>query len=84
MHRAELIVPHRPPTRLPQSNFFERRVGEYQKAGVMSGLRAATAAKAAATAGGGGSGGRQEELEEGVNAIGCSFQNFKFATDVDF
>lgn len=65
-----------------KANFFERRVGDYQKAGVMAGVRAAASAAATAAAaqqaGGGGSGGTP------VNQVGCGFQNFVFTTDEDF
>jgi hypothetical protein len=47
-------------------------VGDYQKAGVMAGARAAAAAASA------------PKGAEAVNAVGCSFQNFVFTTDEDF
>jgi hypothetical protein len=59
-----------------KTNFFERRVGEYAKAGVMSGLAARNAAAAAA--------GDGDCDGSGVNAVGCGFQNFVFTTDEDF
>lgn len=52
-----------------KANFFERRVGDYQKAGVMAGARAAAAAAADGAP---------------VNPVGCGFQTFVFTTGEDF
>ena len=74
-------LPHPP----AQSNFFERRVGEYQRANVVAGARAfsaAAAAKAEGGSGGGAGGGGGDD--ESVNTVGCGFQNFVFTTKEDF
>jgi hypothetical protein len=65
------LTPHK-------ANFFERRVGDYQKAGVMASARA-VCAKAVARAAGG-----DDADQAGVNLIGCGFKDFVFTTEEDF
>jgi len=58
-------------------------VGEYQKAGVMAGLRRSAAAAA--------DGGNAQQVHgggpgngSGLNAVGCSFEQYKFTLEEDF
>jgi ribonucleoside-diphosphate reductase subunit M2 len=61
-----------------KTNFFERRVGEYQKAGVMAGL-AARNSSSSAGGGGGGAGG-----STGGGAAVGPYGPYLFTTDEDF